>query len=61
VLTINEKDISPPPSSGTGAGCRYLAGIGKVGGEVKLQLDCEALFSADEESTLTKISEGKIK
>lgn len=61
VLTINEKDISPPPGSGTVAGCRYLSGIGKVGGEVKLLLDCEALFSADEESTLTRISEGEIK
>lgn len=48
VITIDDKDISPPPSSGSGAACRYLAGIGKVGNEVKLLLNCETLFSCEE-------------
>jgi purine-binding chemotaxis protein CheW len=59
VITIDEKDISPPPACGTGAGCRYLSGIGKVGSAVKLLLDCEALFSEEEEKTFIKISERK--
>jgi len=44
VIAIDDADISPPPSRGTGANCRYLSGIGKVGKEVKLLLDCERLF-----------------
>ena len=48
VLAIDDTDISPPPSSGTGANLRYLSGIGKVGKEVKLLLDCEKLFQQEE-------------
>ena len=60
VLGIDDEDISPPPSSGTGAHCRYLAGIGKVGKEVKLLLDCEKLFNDDEESAFSSMTEGEI-
>lgn len=56
VITIDDRDISPPPSFGAGV-CRYLSGIGKVGSTVKLLLDCEALFSEEEEKTLIKATE----
>jgi purine-binding chemotaxis protein CheW len=46
VLTID--DIAPSPYLGTETNCRYLAGIGKVGNEVKLLLDCRALFDREE-------------
>lgn len=48
VIAIDDRNISPPPSFGTGTGCRYITGIGQVGSEVKLLLDCEALFSDGE-------------
>lgn len=53
VITIDDKDISLPPSCGAGAGCRYIAGIGKVGSEVKLLIDCGTLFN-DGEAYLIK-------
>jgi len=52
VIAIEDEDISPPPSSGTGANCRYLSGIGKVGKEVKLLLDCKTLFNDAEADVL---------
>ena len=44
VLAIDDEDISPPPCMEAGTICRYLSGVGKVGNEVKLLLDCETLF-----------------
>ena len=52
VIAIDDEDISPPPKQGTGANCRYLWGIGKVGSEVKLLLDCEKLFTESESDML---------
>ena len=57
VIAIEDENISPPPKSGTGASCRYLSGIGKVGKEVKLLLDCRALFD-DAESDMLRDSAG---
>lgn len=44
VLEIEEGNIVPPPSSKTGFQNYYVKGIGKVGDEVKLLLDCEKLI-----------------
>ena len=52
VLAIEDENISPPPTRGTGANCRYLSGIGKVENEVKLLLDCGALFAGEEKIAL---------
>ena len=59
VLTMAEGDIVPPPSAWAGAGKRYLSGIGKVDGQVKLLLDCEQLFT-EEESEEIGTSAGKL-
>jgi purine-binding chemotaxis protein CheW len=48
VLTIEEENIVPPPDLKTGFHNRYVKGIGKVGSEVKLLLDCEKVLSDDE-------------
>ena len=48
VITIKDEDIAPPPDHKTGIQNKYLKGIGKVEGQVKLLLDCRKLF--DEES-----------
>lgn len=52
VLAIDAKDISLPPSIRAGVGSRYLSGIGKVGKEVKLLLNCDALFDDSEADVL---------
>jgi len=57
VIAIEDESISPPPKRGTGADCRYLSGIGKVGDEVKLLLDCKALFDHTEADMLRDSTE----
>jgi len=47
VLSIPEGEIVLPPDIKSG-GNRYIKGIGKVGNEVKLLLDCEKLISEQE-------------
>lgn len=45
VLTISDDDIVPPPNMKTGFNSKYIKGIGKVGNEVKLLLDCNKLLN----------------
>lgn len=47
VLSIEDEAIVPTPES-SGIKKTYIKGIGKVGEEVKLILDCEKLFLEDE-------------
>ncbi len=47
VVTIDDENIAPPPDVRVGMQNRYIQGIGKVGNEVKLLLDCERLLSDD--------------
>lgn len=53
VLVISEQDIVPPPNLNKTN--KYIRGIGKIGSEVKLILDCDKLISDDEENTSTSI------
>ncbi len=46
VISIPEDDIVPPPEVSKQSN-RYIYGIGKVGHEVKLLLDCEKLLYDD--------------
>jgi purine-binding chemotaxis protein CheW len=46
VIAMQEEDIAPPPDINKG-GHKYIKGIGKAGGSVKLLLDCHRLL-ADE-------------
>ncbi len=55
VLAIPEDGIVPPPDSKTGFHNHYIKGIGKVGNDVKLLLECEKLFSDDAVETLEGI------
>jgi purine-binding chemotaxis protein CheW len=55
VLTIGDQDIAPPPNYKTGIKNRYIQGIGKVGGEVKLLLDCKRLFDEKEIQAISEI------
>jgi purine-binding chemotaxis protein CheW len=55
VLTMDEKDIALPPEIKKEK-CKYIKGIGKTGGNVKLLIDCEKLLSDDEVETLSSMA-----
>ena len=55
VISIPEGDIVPPPGAGQGVSNRYIKGIGKVGNEVKLLLDCDKLLNDEEAESLTNL------
>ena len=54
VINIDDNNIVPPPDIKTGFHNRYVRGIGKVGNEVKLLLDCDKLLNEDELENLNK-------
>lgn len=56
VMDIADHDIVPPPQVGKDGHNRYIKGIGKVGSEVKMLLDCEKLLSDDDLETLSGIA-----
>ena len=47
VLALRDDQIVPPPDVSRD-GQKYIKGIGNVGGNVKLLLDCDKLLSAEE-------------
>jgi purine-binding chemotaxis protein CheW len=47
VISIADNDIVPPPDVSRN-GNKYIKGIGKVGNDVKLLLDCDKLLNEDE-------------
>jgi purine-binding chemotaxis protein CheW len=49
VISIDGENMVPPPSHKTGIRNKYLQGIGKVGSDVILLLDCKMLFDEGEE------------
>ncbi|MDL2289212.1 chemotaxis protein CheW [Clostridia bacterium OttesenSCG-928-F22] len=44
VLSIKEEDIVPPPDFNISVQNQYVFGIGKIGNEINLLLDCEKLL-----------------
>lgn len=54
VISIPETEIVDPPDMNT-TGNKYIKGIGKVGKEVKLILDCDKLLGDDDASALINI------
>lgn len=57
VISIEDVNIMPPPSAKTGFRNRYVKGIGKVGKEVKLLLDCEKILNEDEVQELVNVAQ----
>ncbi len=49
------EDIVPPPDVQLPDSHRYISGIGKVGTDVKLLIDCERLFNDSEATSIEKI------
>lgn len=56
VLSFSENDIVPPPGIGSNERNKYLMGIGKVGSEVRLLIDCDELLNDEETDKLIKIN-----
>ncbi|ADL53695.1 chemotaxis protein CheW [Clostridium cellulovorans] len=56
VINIDESNIVPQPDIKAGFNNRYVKGIGKVGSEVKLLLDCDKLLNDDEIERVSLIS-----
>ncbi len=54
VLVIKEEEIVSPPDISNG-GRKFIKGVGKVGSEVKLLLDCEKLLNDNEIECLSNV------
>lgn len=54
VLSILDSEIVDPPEVSKGGG-KYIRGIGKVNGEVKLLLDCDKLLNDEDADSLSVI------
>lgn len=54
VLPINEENIVPPPALQPSGKAAVVRGIGMVGNDVKLLLDCQTLFCDEERSIYEK-------
>lgn len=57
VISIPDESIVPPPGFRAGFQNRYIRGIGKVDGEVRLLLDCERLFRDEEIETFGQLAQ----
>lgn len=52
VIAIADEDIAPPPDINKG-GLKYIKGIGKADGNVKLLVDCQKILKDDEDEFLS--------
>ena len=59
VINIDDSNIVPPPQIKASFHNRYVRGIGKVGNEVKLLLDCDKLLNDEELDSLNTIEDIK--
>ena len=59
VLPIPDDKIVAPPGSKSGFHNRFIKGIGKVGEEAKLLLDCGLLLDEKELQEIETINQGK--
>ena len=55
VVTIDEQNIVPPPESSISVQNNYLYGIGMIGEEVKLLLDCDKLLQSEEVKSIRDV------
>jgi purine-binding chemotaxis protein CheW len=56
VISIAEEDIVPPPEMRDGNQNRYIKGIGKKDGSIKLLIDCDRLLNDNEIESLNNHS-----
>lgn len=56
VLDIPDEQIVPPPDTKSGFNSRYIMGIGKVGNDIKLILDCRKMVTGEELESLEEMA-----
>lgn len=61
VLSIPDEDVIQPPEVTKGNSNRYIKGIGMIGTDVKLILDCHKLLSEDDVESIGQFSEEETK
>lgn len=54
VIDIPHKDVEPAPKISNKTGSRYIQGLGKVDGDVKILLDTQKLLFAEEVEQITE-------
>ncbi len=57
VIQIPDENVAQPPSFSKNGSSRYVKGIGKIGEEVKLILDCQKLLNDDEIDEIVHITD----
>ncbi|TYQ15786.1 UNVERIFIED_CONTAM: purine-binding chemotaxis protein CheW [Acetivibrio alkalicellulosi] len=55
VVSIPENDIVDPPDVSTGYSNKYIRGIGKIGDDVKLLIDCNKLINDEDCEKLIQV------
>jgi purine-binding chemotaxis protein CheW len=55
VINISDDNIAAPPDFSKSFHNKYVKGIGKVGSEVKLMLDCDKIIEDDELENISNI------
>lgn len=55
VMSMADEDIVPPPEINKSTESRYIKGIGKVGNDVKLILNCEKLMNDKDVEIISQI------
>lgn len=56
VLDIPDEQIVPPPDTKSGFNSRYIMGIGKVGNDIKLILDCRKMVTGEELEAMEELA-----
>ncbi len=59
VISIDDEQVVPPPDIRSGIQNRYIKGIGKANGTVKLLLDCQELFLGQEAQAVSGNNENE--
>ncbi len=57
VIAIADEHIEPPPNFSRDYYNKYIKGIGKVGNEIKMLLDCERIFNDNELEGISGLGE----
>lgn len=60
VMQILDENVAQPPSFSKNGSSRYVKGIGKIGEQVKLILDCQKMLSDDEIDEIVAVTDNSV-
>lgn len=55
VINISEEQVVSPPETSKNAKNKYINGIGKIGEDVRLLIDCNKLLNDDDKETIKEL------